>query len=357
VTVLTVDLSRGLPSVDSDAIMSDADIVYGSPKRLYVATRRWLAPQVLERPEPPPVNTQINAFDVSDPQRTTYAGSGQVRGFLLNQFALSEQDGVLRVASTEGPEWWEGGPPPQSQSYVTTLDATSATLDQLGQVGDLGKGQKIFAVRFIGDVGYVVTFRQLDPLYTVGLSDPAHPRVIGSLELAGYSAYLHPISKDLLLGVGQDASDTGRQQGTQLSLFDVSDPANPTRVAKYQVGQNASSTAEFDHHAFLYWQPRELAVVPLRDYSSTRPFLGAVGFKVTRTGIEEVGRVEHDWGEWPGEVDRSVVVGDRLFTVSGLGVKASDLATFADAGRAEFPQPERPQYHGPGVVGPGTPVP
>jgi hypothetical protein len=340
VTVLTVDLSRGLPSIDSDAIMSDADIVYGSPKHLYVATRRWLSPQILQRAEPPPINTQINAFDVTDPQSTTYSGSGSVRGFLLNQFALSEQDGVLRVASTEGPEWWEGGPPPDSQSFVTTLDASSPTLSQMGQIGDLGKGQKIFAVRFIGDVGYVVTFRQLDPLYTVGLSDPAHPKVLGSLELAGYSAYLHPISKDLLLGVGQDASDSGRQQGTQLSLFDVSDPANPTRLARYQVGQNASSTAEFDHHAFLYWAPQKLAVIPVGIFGDDgSSFQGAIGFHVDRDAITEVGRFEHPAadGGYVSPIQRSLVVGSRLFTLSDAGLLSSDLGSLAAGPWLAFP--------------------
>ena len=357
VTVLTVDLSRGLPSVDSDAIMSDADVVYGSPKRLYVATRRWLSPQILSQPAPPPITTQINAFDVTDPGSTSYSGSGTVRGFLLNQFSLSEQDNVLRVASTDGPEWWEGGPPPESQSYVTTLDATSPTLDQLGQIGDLGKGQKIFAVRFIGDVGYVVTFRQLDPLYTVGLSDPAHPKVLGSLELAGYSAYLHPISKGLLLGVGQDAGDSGRTQGTQLSLFDVSDPANPTRLAHYQVGQNASSTAEFDHHAFLYWAPSKLAVIPVGIFGEDgSSFQGAIGFHVDRSAITEAGRISHPPadGGFVSPIQRALVVGSRLFTLSDAGLLSSDLGSLATGPWLAFPD-----FNGGGpiVYATGTPPP
>ena len=320
-TVLTVDMSKGLPSVDSDAIMSDAEVVYGSPRRLYVSTRRWLAPQVLDNTEPPPVTTRIHAFDVTDPDSTTYVGSGDVPGFLLNQFALSEEGGVLRVASTSEPSWWNGTPSTPPESFVTTLDATSSSLPELGRVGELGKGQRIYAVRFIGDTGYVVTFRQIDPLYTIGLSDPAHPRVLGELELAGYSAYLHPISKDLLLGVGQDAGSTGRTTGTQLSLFDDSD-------------------AEFDHHAFLYWGPEKLAVLLVSIFSDSDqpPFQGAIGFHVDRSAIGEVGRVSHPAPEGSvAPISRSLVAGGRLFTLSDAGLLSSDLGSLAAGPFVAFP--------------------
>ncbi len=120
-------------------------------------------------------------------------------------------------------------------------------------------------MRFIGDMGYVVTFRQTDPLYTVDLSDPAAPEVVGELELLGYSAYLHPLGGDLLLGIGQDATATGQTTGTQLSLFDVSDPANPERLQQTAI-PGASSAAEYDHHAFLYWPETGLAMLPVQSY-------------------------------------------------------------------------------------------
>ncbi|MEO6496207.1 MAG: beta-propeller domain-containing protein, partial [Solirubrobacteraceae bacterium] len=226
VTILTVDLDRGLPSVDADAIMSDAQIVYGSPDRLFVATQRWLSPAAMERSAPPETTTtQIHQFDTSQADRTAYAASGQVKGFLLNQFAMSQHGGVLRVAATETPEWWSGnGAEPGEGSAVSTLSLSN--MEQVGRVGGLGKGERIYAVRFIGEKAYIVTFRQVDPLYVLDLSDPARPRVTGELKIAGYSAYLHPVGDDLILGVGQDAGRDGRTTGTQLSLFDVSDPAD-----------------------------------------------------------------------------------------------------------------------------------
>ena len=117
-----------------------------------------------------------------------------------------------------------------SESAVTVLREQGGRLAQIGQVGGLGRGERIYAARFLGDVGYLVTFRQVDPLYTIDLSNPAAPKVAGELKITGYSAYLHPIGEDLLLGVGQEASEQGRRLGAQVSLFDVSDPASPKRL-------------------------------------------------------------------------------------------------------------------------------
>jgi uncharacterized secreted protein with C-terminal beta-propeller domain len=184
----------------------------------------------------------------------------------------------------------------------------------------------------------VVTFRRIDPLYTIDLSKPAEPRVAGELKLLGFSAYLHPVGNGLLLGVGQDATDQGRQLGTQLSLFDVSDLAKPTLLSRRQIGSSSSSEVEYDHHAFLYWPATKLAVIPVNIFDgSGNPFLGAIGFSVGRTRIDEVGRVTHDDGQYQSPVRRAVVVGDRLFTVSDLGVKASALSSLADQAFVPFP--------------------
>jgi hypothetical protein len=328
-TVLTVDLAKGLPAVDSDGIMSDAEVVYGSTSRLYVATRRWLAPaQADAEGAPPPVQpTAIHAFDASKPGETSYRASGEVQGYLLNQFSLSEDKGVLRVASTDEPSWWDGAQRGDSQSRVTTLDERGAALVKLGEVDGLGRGERIFAVRFIGDVGYVVTFRQVDPLYTIGLADPAKPRVLGELKIAGYSAYLHPLGGDLLLGVGQDAGEDGRARGTQLSLFDVSDPAKPVRVAQRAADAGSSSNVEYDHKAFLYWAPTKLAVIPVAAYTEAgQGFVGAVGYRITRTGIDELARLSHPVTDgFTPPISRALVVGDRLFTLSEGGLQAGPL--------------------------------
>ena len=134
-------------------------------------------------------------------------------------------------------------------------------LVQIGEVDGLGTNEQIHAVRFLGTQGYVVTFRQTDPLFVIDLSDPTAPALSGELKIPGYSAYLHPVGDGLLLGVGQDATDEGRVLGTQLSLFDVHDPANPVRLSTLPIG--GSSEAEWDHHAFLYWPEDGTIVLPV----------------------------------------------------------------------------------------------
>ena len=270
-TVLTIDLAKGLAPVDSVGVMTDARIVYASPQNLYVATERWDQRPLPGTPTvaPQTVTTQIHRFDISDPDRTRYRGSGQVGGYLLDQWSLSENDGVLRVVSTDAPAWWTD-PNGQSSSSLTTLSLDPGSLSQVGRVGGLGQGERVYAVRYVGDTAYVVTFKQIDPLYTLDLSNPARPRVVGELELPGFSAYLHPVGSDLLLGVGQYLSSDNRVDGTQISLFDVADPAHPTQLARATLGSGYSE-AESDHHAFLFWPRTGLLVIPFNQQ--------AVGFR------------------------------------------------------------------------------
>lgn len=341
-TVMTVDLDRGLYSVDRDAVMAGAQTVYGSTGSIYVASRRY-SPAVEDGTSVPSTSTtQIARFDASKDGLTTYRSSGQVPGFVLNQYALSEYDGHLRVATTLEPLWFPGAATAetQSSSTVSVLAEQDGKLTTVGHVDGLGKGERIYAVRFVAGAGYVVTFRQIDPLYVVDLSTPTAPRVRGELKLTGYSAYLHPLGDDLLLGVGQEATTEGRRAGSQVSLFDVSDPTAPKRLAARFLGQG-SSTAEFDPHAFLYWAPTELAVLPLSTYDSVngQASTGAVGLHVTRTdGITDAGRIAHDLGS--GEqaaIDRSLVIGDSVYTVSYAGLGRNRLDTLASEGFTPFP--------------------
>jgi uncharacterized secreted protein with C-terminal beta-propeller domain len=340
-SVLTIDLERGLPAVDTDGLLTDGHVVYGSPTGLYVATERWVDPEAPVGDIPVGDATGIHKFAATGAGQTEYRSSGALRGYLLSQWSMSEREGFLRVATTEEPSWWEGERDRrEAESFVTVLEEKDGRLAQAGRVGGLGRGERIYAVRFIDDVGYVVTFRQTDPLYTVDLSDPANPAVLGELKILGYSAYLHPVGEDLLLGVGQDATAQGRTRGTQLSLFDVSDLRNPQRLHQRELGSDSSSEAEYDHRAFLYWPATKLAVIPVEVYDERSVFAGAIGFSVDRDGgIDETGRVQHDTSEYPSSIRRSLVVGDRLYTVSSLGVKSSRLDNLADVGWVPFREP------------------
>ncbi len=388
VTVLTVDTGKELDIAHTASVVADVGTVYASTAGLYIATNGWTDPRILERQaveddaELPFFTTELHKFDISDPTVTSYVASGRVRGHLLNQWSLSEHAGHLRVATTEFPESF-GRPAPearQSESFVSVFRQDGDVLDQVGQVGELGLDERIFAVRYFGDTGYVVTFRQTDPLYVLDLSNPAAPTVTGELKILGYSAYLHPVGDGILLGVGQDATEEGRTLGTQLSLFDVRDAKNPDRIHQTSLG-GANSAVEFDHRAFLWWATEQLAVLPLQIHggrglagpttpeertfvepdepgepdepapdaiapSSPPPqdfFAGAVGFTVDASpdgGFAERGRLSHAGRNsaepFPAAVTRSLVIGDSLYTLSEVGLLASDLATFGDRGWVSF---------------------
>jgi uncharacterized secreted protein with C-terminal beta-propeller domain len=327
--ILTVDLDRGMYSLDRDGVMAGAQLVYGSPDSLYVASRDFSRPLELGTTVPDGVRTEIHRFDISGPDRTSYVASGSVPGFLVNSYALSEFDGDLRVASTEEPPWLDGDVS-SSASRLTVLRQDGATLQPIGSVGGLGHGQRIYAVRYEGDKAFVVTFRQVDPLYALDLSDPRAPAVRGALELPGYSAYLHPVSDSLLLGIGR----TG--ESLDASLFDVSDLAAPRLLSRLDLG-NGASAAEFDPHAFLYWPPAKLAVLPVSLFDPhASPFDGALAVRVGDP-LAVAGRITHDTGDSQiASIQRSLVIGDDLFTVSYRGLQENRLDTLATVGFTAF---------------------
>ncbi|HEV7897021.1 MAG TPA: beta-propeller domain-containing protein, partial [Planosporangium sp.] len=313
-TVLTFDLAaRSLGDGDPTGLVADGDTVYANGPSLYVATdSRWRTGPMLRRGGQAirtDEQTEVYKFDISASGRPRYVAGGAVPGWLINQYAMSEWDGRLRMATTFRQ---------QTESSVYVLDGS---LRQVGHVGGLGKGERIHSVRFVGTTGYVVTFRQTDPLYVVDLRDAAQPRVTGELKINGYSAYLHPAGNGRLIGVGQDADDSGRRNGLQVSLFDVADPTRPTRVAQYAV-PGGYTDAELDPHAFLYWPTTGLLVVPVvtpGDPVRTADLADALALRLSGSSITAVGKIPGPLG---GRVRRSLMIGDVLWTISDTTVTA-----------------------------------
>jgi hypothetical protein len=274
-TVLTLDpAAAGADAlvVDADGVSADGENVYASTGRLYVATTTggWSNPT-----ESVQVRTQIHGFDIADPRLTAYSGSGVVDGWLLGRWAMSSFEGHLRVATTTEPPivtGQPGGPDatvssgpaavPATQSSVHVLAEGTDGLEPVGRVDGLGPGETIRSVRWFGDVGVIITFRQTDPLYTLDLADPTAPRVVGELKVTGYSAYLHPVGDGRLLGVGQEATEQGATLGTKAEVFDLSDLATPRSVSAV-VWPGSASSVEWDSRQFSYLPDEATAVFGL----------------------------------------------------------------------------------------------
>jgi hypothetical protein len=334
ISVLTIDMDKGLPAVDVDSLMSDGETVYASPGRLYVASERWLGEDPTRRESVSESLTAVHAFDTTKPGETRYVGSGEVPGYVLSQWALSEKDGILRIATTDQPPWNPDSGPGTTHSAVRTLEERDGRLVQIGALGGLGEGERIFAVRYIGDTAFVVTFRQTDPLFTIDLTNPRAPRLVGELQVPGYSAYLHPVGDGLLLGVGRQGPSV------QLSLFDVSDLAHPQRLSRQTLGDDSWSEVENDHHAFLWWEPEHLAVIPAVVWGDEQQeFGGSVGFRVTRGGgVDTAAQWAHPFSDGSAfQFRRALVVGGRLLLLADDGVMAAPLSSLAPGAFVPFP--------------------
>ena len=318
------------PTVTSDPV--ETTVPDSTPE----TTPDTAVPEPTEDDGPPP--TLIHQFSLDEGTGATYIASGEVEGRLLNQFAMSEYNGDLRVATTTD-DW--GGFGDQSESTVYVLRPNGTDLEEISSISGLGKDERIYAVRFIEDTGYVVTFRQIDPLYVLDLSDPENPSLEGELKIPGYSAYLHPVGDGLLLGVGQDATDEGRTTGTQLSLFDVSDPANPQRISTLPIGGH--SDVEWDHKAFLFWAPDGTIVLPVSPgWGDCGPAVDCLAKEITGAGggavVAELngrelvsrGVITHGTsgarGCW-NPLQRSIAIGDELATVGLDQVQFSNRQT------------------------------
>ncbi len=349
-SVLTVDLTKSLALGKGVGVFSEGETVYASQDNLYVTTTPW-RPELWLSEEMgggtgEGFSSYVHKFSLASAEQADYIASGEVRGRIRSQWSLSEHAGDLRLATTDQLGWDNT----TSENFVSVLRQQGDELVQLGQVGGLGKGEEIQGVRFIGSVGYVVTFRQTDPLYTIDLSDPSAPKVRGELKIPGYSAYLHPIDETTILGVGLDGTEEGQVLGLQLSLFDVSDLDDPKRIHTATVGDSewGWSEALFDPKAFLFWQKTGLALLPVEWYAYDEQtmletsFHGALGYTIdAEAGIVQLGSIEHPVVEndeyyYSSGIRRSMVIGDQVITLSEEGLKASLLGDLSDASFVEF---------------------
>ena len=348
--------------------------------------------------------TNIHVFDISDPSETTYIASGRVDGTVQDQFSISEHNGVIRVATTEDAwgRWWleeaEEWTGPTNNVFTLAVaecmipegcDDESSEMVQIGHVGDIAPNERIWSARFVGDRAYLVTFENIDPLWVIDLTDPTDPIILGELEVPGVSTYIHPVDSETLLtiGIGPGPDGLGLDWSvTQVSLFDVSDPTNPTLADSLQLSPAyddedcnewscgwswSYSEATYEHKAFTYWAPEQLLAVPLSTYRYTYDEVEIDGRTYTYSGYEFVstlelidvdaengtlsnhGMVNHSEfynedglsGWWSGStsIRRSIFMGDYIYAFSAAGAsvhRTDDLTSMVELEIPGYDEPE-----------------
>ncbi|NTV89009.1 MAG: hypothetical protein HGA22_01385, partial [Clostridiales bacterium] len=348
--------------------------IYVSQNNLYVSINegysgirpmRFMAAQFM-----PPAQqeaTLVYKFALKD-GTVTYQARGQVPGTILNQFSMDESgSGYFRIATTEGQSFWMGDGTSSNNVYI--LDSG---LNITGRLEDLAKGEKIYSVRFMGDRGYVVTFRTVDPLFVIDLKDQQKPSVLGSLKIPGYSDYLHPYDENHIIGFGKDTITVSQKDssgnvtdttafylGMKVALFDVSDVANPKVQSEIKIGDRGTDSELLnDHKALLFDKEKQLLAFPVNETKVDGPIVDANGYpnygsmvfsgayvynlnltdgftlkgKITHVSSEEYMKSGYYEINYDKQIRRMLYIGDVLYGASNSMLSAYKLSNLEDLG-------------------------
>ena len=376
-SIFTIDLISEDLTFEADHIVGNWPMVYASQDVLVITENSWdwwwfWGNDDLDEA------TNIHTFDISQTGVTTYSGSARVDGTINDQFSISEYDGVLRVATTTGQwaRWWMENPEPMQSQVVTLghsydIDTGQHSIDELGRVDGIAYNESIWSARFVEDRAYIVTFENIDPLWTIDLSDPANPTIMGELKVPGVSTYIHPLSDDAILTIGLGPADEETGLGldwshTRLSLFDVSNFSNPQLTQALSLSPVddpdngwswAYSEATWEHKAFQYWAPKGMLAIPMNTYKYDYYYDDSGKYhydydyvsklmivNVTEEGLEVHGEVDHSefyesednrwWNSY--NIRRSIFMGDYIYAISHGGITVTHLDSLDQSDSHQF---------------------
>lgn len=355
---VAIPLEEADAMIDSEVMVGSSENLYSSKENMFIATTNYNSESYYY--DWRNAKTLVHRFGLYDGE-IEYEQSGKVPGTILNQFSMDEHEDHFRIATTQG-HVWDTDIPSTNNLYI--LDET---MDVVGSVEDIAPGETIYSTRFMGDRGYMVTFKKVDPLFVFDLSDPENPQILGELKIPGYSDYLHPYDENHLLGFGKDAEDATEEetatrnldfawyQGMKISLFDVTDPTNPTQLFSVGIGdRGTTSELLYDHKALLFSASKGLLAFPIEVAEVTDEdadantygepvFQGAYVYHIDlENGFDLQATLTHydaesfetrtDWYYYDFvheiEIERVIYIDDDLFTVSKGMIKAFDLSTF-----------------------------
>lgn len=346
-------ISTGKDAKSSELLyMGESGNVYMSNDNIYISTLiygyDYKTREYLD-------NTNIKKFSVNK-MDFKYIGQNDIKGNIINQFALNEKDGNLFVAYTTF------GFGEEKTNAIASFDKN---MKKISELGGLAKDEKIYSARFMGDKGYLVTFKEVDPLFVIDLKNPKDMKVLGYLKIPGYSDYLHPYKDNYLIGFGQRTAinqyDDLVNDGFKMSLFDVSDFANPKEIDVQNIGARGTySDIQNDHKSLMFDENRDIFAFPISvnkaqtkvyngeklDTSYTS-FVGAYVYSVSPKGFKIKGRVSHYDNNYKEQIDydiydynrriqRIVQIGNNIYTLSEYGIKVNDINTMKELGELKF---------------------
>lgn len=314
--IASVDINAPSKTVDNAAVVSGADNFYVSKNSIFIYNEEWDNYQDSV--------THIMKFRYEDGEITGVA-AGQVKGYLNDTFSLDEYEGYLRLVATG----WRGN------DEINSLYVLDGNLEIAGKIDDIAPGETIRSARFMGDTGYFVTFRQTDPLFSVDLSEPDNPQIIGELKVTGFSSYLHFYGENRLLGIGFEADeDTGITNGIKLSMFDISDPSDVREVKRYVVKDASYCPGLYDYKAIMIDASKNLFGFVCDGQYMVFSYDEEEGFMNELTYTLEDGEDRYWYGH---ETDRGLYVEDTFYLAETDMVLAFDMSeAFELTGKLEL---------------------
>lgn len=380
VLIVSIDLAQPDRAPGAIGYLGDSAAVYAAPQALYIVQSDYsfvdlpVAGGDVVSSSPAPAravansSTQVHKFALQG-AAVQASASGAVPGSILSQYSLSEHNGFLRVATHD----WNAA------SAVYVLEQVEAVLDIAGKIENIAPGENLYAARFLGDRGFLVTFEQIDPLFTLDLSNPRAPALVGELKVPGFSEYLHPIDATHVLAVGRSTQDVGGRiipAAVQISLFDITDFANPQLQDAVQLPPAMTTEASYNPLAFNYWAERNLLALPVANNvmlpvpvtdttPASGPLWGAMVYDVDlASGLLERGQLRttrFDYPTW----SRAIFIGDYTYYVRNDQVDVAATAALDQpvasvelAPPSTKPGPEvQPPTGGGGVAPPVAAVP
>ncbi len=322
--------------VNIETFLGFGEDLYVSTENLYIVSPNYYNRQIND--------STIYKFRLKDGD-VFATGSAKVEGSVNNQFSIDEYEGNLRIATTI----YDYDRENYQTDYKTRLTIFDENLEKIGEIENLIEDERIYSVRFIGEIGYIVTFEQVDPLWVIDLSDPKNPVIRGELEIPGYSSYLHPWDENHIIGIGYNVKPNGyggvTTDGIKLSMFDVSDLDNPKEIFNISLGTEFYSQITTSHHLLFINKDKNLLGFPVSTYIKNKQLEGLILYRVDleNNKFEEIKDLVLEKNS--NGLSRFIYIGDYIYGLYYKRIEKYDINSFEKVQEVPVPSESKLEYY------------